>query len=154
MNIKEKVALVTGGSGGLGSVHCISLANAGYKVAVAAHTHLEKAKAVADKIKSMGKQAVAFRMDVANPDEVETNVDNVEKILGPVDVLINNAATGIDSDNNCEQVFVDAPAPGHWKITVEAHAINEPAVDPVQKYSLAILNLKKKSSVRQHYLYP
>lgn len=95
MNIREKVALVTGGSGGLGSVHCLSLAEAGYKVAVAAHTHLEKARAVADKIKTMGKQAIAFKMDVANPDEVDTNVDNVEKTLGPVDVLINNAATGI-----------------------------------------------------------
>ena len=95
MKIREKVALVTGGSGGLGSIHCISLANAGYKVAVAAHTHLEKAKAVADKIKTMGKQAMAFSMDVANPDEVDANVDNVEKTLGPVDVLVNNAATGI-----------------------------------------------------------
>ena len=95
MNVKDKVALVTGGSGGLGSVHCLSLATAGYKVAVAAHTHLEKARAVADKIKAMGKQAMAFKMDVANPDEVEANVGDVEKTLGPVDVLVNNAATGI-----------------------------------------------------------
>ncbi|OGN99634.1 MAG: hypothetical protein A2Y58_01650 [Chloroflexi bacterium RBG_13_51_52] len=95
MSIKDKVALVTGGSGGLGSIHCLSLASAGFKVAVAAHTHLEKAKSVADKIKAMGKQAMAFSMDVANPDEVESNVENVEKTLGPVDVLVNNAATGI-----------------------------------------------------------
>ena len=45
-----KVALVTGGSGGLGSVHCLSLAAAGYKVAVAAHSQLEKAQEIADKI--------------------------------------------------------------------------------------------------------
>jgi 3-oxoacyl-[acyl-carrier protein] reductase len=90
-----RVALVTGGSGGLGSQHCLSLANAGYKVAVTAHNQLEKAKAVADKIKSMGKQAMALKMDVSNEDEVETSFKEVEKILGPVDILVNNAADGI-----------------------------------------------------------
>lgn len=90
-----RVALVTGGSGGLGSIHCLSLANAGYKVAVAAHNQLEKAKAIADKIVSMGKQAIALNIDVSNEDEVETGVKEVEKNLGPVDVLVNNAADGI-----------------------------------------------------------
>ncbi len=95
MSIKEKVALVTGGSGGLGGVHCISLAAAGFKVAVAAHNHFDKAKAVVEKIKSMGKQAMAVKMDVSNEDEVERGIQEVEKTLGPVDVLVNNAATGI-----------------------------------------------------------
>lgn len=95
MGIKEKVALVTGGSGGLGGVHCLSLAEAGFKVAVAAHTQMEKAKSVVEKIKARGKQAIAVKMDVANIDEVEENIHNVEKTLGPVDVLVNNAATGI-----------------------------------------------------------
>jgi 3-oxoacyl-[acyl-carrier protein] reductase len=95
MSITGKVALVTGGSGGLGSVHCLSLAAAGFKVAVAAHTHLDKAKAVVEKIKDSGKQAMAIKMDVANADEVDESVSEVEKTLGPVDVLVNNAATGI-----------------------------------------------------------
>ncbi len=95
MTTEGKVALVTGGSGGLGSIHCLSLANAGYKVAVVAHNQLEKAKEVAEKIKKMGKQAVALKMDVSNADEVEANVTEVEKTLGPVDVLVNNAADGI-----------------------------------------------------------
>jgi len=95
MSNEGKVALVTGGSGGLGSVHCLSLAAAGYKVAVAAHTQLEKAKVIADKIKNMGKQAIALKMDVSNPEDVEANVKEVENSLGPVDVLVNNAADGI-----------------------------------------------------------
>ncbi len=95
MSIKDKVALVTGGSGGLGGVHCLSLASAGFKVAVVAHTQMEKAKNVVEKIKSMGKQAVAIKMDVANAEEVDKNIEEVEKTLGPVDVLVNNAATGI-----------------------------------------------------------
>jgi 3-oxoacyl-[acyl-carrier protein] reductase len=95
MGIKEKVALVTGGSGGLGGVHCLSLAAAGFKVAVVAHTQLEKAKLIVEKIKAMGRPAMAVEMDVASVEEVEETVNNVEKTLGPVDVLINNAATGI-----------------------------------------------------------
>jgi 3-oxoacyl-[acyl-carrier protein] reductase len=95
MSIREKVALVTGGSGGLGSIHCLSLAAAGFKVAVAAHTHLEKAKAIVEKITTSGKQAMAIEMDISNTDEVDENISTVEKVLGPVDVLVNNAATGI-----------------------------------------------------------
>ncbi len=95
MSNEGKVALVTGGSGGLGSVHCLSLAAAGYKVAVAAHNHLEKAQVVVDQIKKMGKKAVALKMDVSSADEVEANIQEVEKNLGPVDVLVNNAADGI-----------------------------------------------------------
>jgi 3-oxoacyl-[acyl-carrier protein] reductase len=95
MSIKDRVALVTGGSGGLGGVHCLSLAAAGFKVAVAAHTQLEKAKSVVEKIKAMGRPAMAISMDVANIEEVEEKVSEVEKTLGPVDVLVNNAATGI-----------------------------------------------------------
>jgi 3-oxoacyl-[acyl-carrier protein] reductase len=95
MSTEGKVALITGGSGGLGGVHCLSLAAAGFKVAVAAHTHLEKARAVVSQIKKMGKQAIAIKMDVANVKEVEENISFVEKTLGPIDVLVNNAATGI-----------------------------------------------------------
>lgn len=95
MSFTGKVALVTGGSGGLGSVHCLSLAAAGFKVAVAAHVHLDKAKMIVDKIKSSGKEAMTVTMDVSDPDEVEKNISDVEKTLGPVDVLVNNAASGI-----------------------------------------------------------
>jgi len=95
MSNEGKVALVTGGSGGLGGIHCLSLADAGFKVAVAAHMHLDKAQAVADQIVKMGKQAIAFKMDVANMADVEAKIKEIEKILGPVDVLVNNAAAGI-----------------------------------------------------------
>lgn len=95
MGNEGKVALVTGGSGGLGRVHCLSLAAAGFKVAVAAHTHFDKANAVVEQIKASGKQAMALKLDVANMDEVNETVSVIEKTLGPVDVLVNNAATGI-----------------------------------------------------------
>jgi 3-oxoacyl-[acyl-carrier protein] reductase len=95
MSIEGKVALVTGGSGGLGKVHCLSLARAGCNVAVAGHSHIEKAEAIAEEIRVMGRKALAVAMDVANMDEVEVAVNKVEKVLGPIDILVNNAATGI-----------------------------------------------------------
>jgi 3-oxoacyl-[acyl-carrier protein] reductase len=95
MSIEGKVALVTGGSGGLGRIHCLSLAQAGCHVAVAGHTHLDKAEAVAAEIRAAGGQAVAVKMDVASIDEVQAAVKQVEESLGPVDILVNNAAYGI-----------------------------------------------------------
>jgi 3-oxoacyl-[acyl-carrier protein] reductase len=95
MNVKDKIALVTGGSHGLGITHCISLAKAGCNVAVIGYSHMDKAREVAAKIRQMGKKALAVKMDVADFDEVKAGVDLVEKELGPVEILVNNAATGI-----------------------------------------------------------
>jgi len=95
MNLEGKVAMVTGGSGGLGSVHCLSLARAGCNVAVIAHCHLDRAEMIAEEIRAMGRKAVAIAMDVANSEEVEAAVKKIEKVLGPIDILVNNAAYGI-----------------------------------------------------------
>lgn len=95
MSIEGKVALVTGGSGGLGRVHSLSLAKAGCDVAVTGHSHLEKAEAVVKEIEALGRKAVAIKVDLANLDEVQAGVQQVAASLGPVDILVNNAAFGI-----------------------------------------------------------
>ena len=95
MSIEGKVALVTGGSGGLGRVHGLSLAKAGCNVAVTGHSHLEKAEAVVKEIQALGRKAVAVKMDMADLAEVQVGVKKVEETLGPVDILVNNAAFGI-----------------------------------------------------------
>jgi len=95
MSIEGKVALVTGGSGGLGRVHCLSLADAGCNVAVIGHSHLEKAEQVVKEIKAMGRNALAVKMNLPDLDEVQAGVKKVENELGPVDILVNNAAFGI-----------------------------------------------------------
>ena len=95
MSIEGKVALVTGGSGGLGRMHCLALAGAGCKIAVTGHSHLEKAEAVVKEIQATGKKAMAVKMDVADLDEVQAGVKKVTDELGPVDILVNNAAFGI-----------------------------------------------------------
>jgi 3-oxoacyl-[acyl-carrier protein] reductase len=95
MSIEGKVAMVTGGSGGLGSVHCLSLARAGCNVAVTGYTHMKKAVEVAKKIQDIGRKALAIKMDVAVWNEVEAGVKRIEKELGPIEILVNNAASGI-----------------------------------------------------------
>ena len=95
MTIDGKVALVTGGSGGLGSVHCLTLAKAGCHVAVAGYTHMDKAEAVAKQIQSLGRNATAIKMDVSELDDVQRGVKQIEEALGPVEILVNNAASGI-----------------------------------------------------------
>ena len=94
MSIEGKVALVTGGSGGLGRVHGLVLARLGVAEALTGHRHLEKAEAVAEEIKSEGGKAMGIKIDVSNPDEVNEGVVLVEKELGPIDILVNNAAFG------------------------------------------------------------
>ncbi len=95
MSIEGKVAMVTGSSRGLGRVHCLSLAKSGCNVAVVGHSHLEKAEEVAEEIKSMGRKATTVKMDLADLDEVQAGVEKVKSELGPVDILVNNAAFGI-----------------------------------------------------------
>ena len=95
MSIEGKVAMVTGGSGGLGRVHCLSLAKAGCNIAVVGYSHLEKAEEVVKEIQAIGRKALAVKMDLANLDEVQAGVKKVESELGPIDILVNNAAFGI-----------------------------------------------------------
>ncbi len=95
MTIEGKIALVTGGSGGLGRVHCLTLAKAGCNVAVTGHSHLEKAEAVVKEIQAMGRKALAVKMDVADLAQVQEGVRKLAEAIGPVDILVNNAAFGI-----------------------------------------------------------
>jgi 3-oxoacyl-[acyl-carrier protein] reductase len=90
-----RVALVTGGSRGIGRAIAVSLADAGAAVAV---NYLEKAavaKQVADTIRDRGGKAMAVGADVSKGAAVEGMVAAVERELGPIDVLVNNAGLGL-----------------------------------------------------------
>jgi 3-oxoacyl-[acyl-carrier protein] reductase len=76
-------------------VHCLSLAGAGCNVAVVGHRHIEKAEEIAGKIRAMGRKSLALKIDVASFNEVQAGVKKVECELGPVEILVNNAASGI-----------------------------------------------------------
>jgi NAD(P)-dependent dehydrogenase (short-subunit alcohol dehydrogenase family) len=89
-DLSGKVAVVTGANTGLGESFAGALAEVGAQVAIAARTH-ERNVEVANAIAAAGGRALAVDVDVTRPDEVARMVDEVTELLGPIDVLVNNA---------------------------------------------------------------
>ncbi len=115
ISLSGKIALVTGASRGLGRAIALALGNAGADVVVTdllvegetfaneklseysplaglfAGTDLVGTESAAEEIRNKGSRSLAMKMDVANPEEIRTVMDEVEKTLGTVDILVNNA---------------------------------------------------------------
>lgn len=89
--LSGQVALVTGGSSGIGEQIATVLAAAGATVAVVASGSLDKAVLVADAINASGGKAKGFAADVRDDKAVAALVADVEKQLGPIDILVNSA---------------------------------------------------------------
>ncbi len=94
--LKGRVALVTGGSRGIGRAIAISLAEAGAAVAVNYLSKAGEAKAVVEAIHKLGGRAISVGADVSRAAAVTGMVAGVERELGPVDILINNAGIAIN----------------------------------------------------------
>src|SRR5229473_7579296 len=90
-NLKDKVALVTGASQGIGRDTALALAEAGAKVAVAARNE-EKLSALVADIAATGGTAFAVKMDVADAEQVKAGFKQVLEKFGRLDILVNNAA--------------------------------------------------------------
>jgi NAD(P)-dependent dehydrogenase (short-subunit alcohol dehydrogenase family) len=87
-----KVALVTGGSRGLGAAIAERLAAQGAHVAISFVNSADKAAAIVDKLKANGVGAEAFQADQADPSVARPLIDAVIKRFGRLDILVNNAA--------------------------------------------------------------
>ena len=94
-SLNNRVALVTGGSRGIGRAIAISLAEAGAAIAVNYREKAAEARNVVETIRRTGSRAMAVGADVSEAAEVAGMVAAVERELGPVDVLINNAGIGL-----------------------------------------------------------
>jgi len=90
-SLKDKVAVVTGASQGIGRDTALALAEAGAKVAVAARTEEKLAVLVKDIVAADG-EAFAVKMDVADPEQVKAGFKAVAEKYGRLDILVNNAA--------------------------------------------------------------
>jgi 3-oxoacyl-[acyl-carrier protein] reductase len=93
-----KVALVTGASRGIGAATAIRLARAGADVAVGCGRNRAAAEEVAGQITGLGRRAVVIAGDMADPDVPRRVVAETAERLGPADVLVANAGTGIRMD--------------------------------------------------------
>ena len=95
-SLKDKVALVTGASQGIGRATSLALAEAGATVAIAAR-NTEKLASLAAEIAAAGGEALAVPMDVADPAQVKTGFQQLLAKLGKLDILVNNAAITRDT---------------------------------------------------------
>ncbi len=95
-SLKDKVALVTGASQGIGRDTALALAQAGAKVAVAARTAAKLAELVQE-ISGVGGLALAVPMDVADAEQVRAGFKQVLEKFGRLDILVNNAAITRDA---------------------------------------------------------
>lgn len=91
-NLNEKVVLITGGSRGLGLVMAREFATHGARVAVCARDEEDLVR-VREEFSSRGDHFFSAPCDVSHRDQVQSLLSSVEKALGPVDVLVNNAGT-------------------------------------------------------------
>ncbi|MFU8765085.1 MAG: SDR family NAD(P)-dependent oxidoreductase [Haliea sp.] len=90
IDLTGKVALVTGGSRGLGKAMCLGLADAGADVIVVSR-RLENCEAVAEEIRSKGRRALAVSAHMGRTEDLDAAINNAYDSFGHVDVLINNA---------------------------------------------------------------
>jgi 3-oxoacyl-[acyl-carrier protein] reductase len=95
-SLKNRVALVTGASQGIGRATALALAQAGARVAAAARNTEKLAEVVAE-IAAAGGEAIAIPMDVAEPEQVKAGFRQTNEKFGKLDILVNNAAITRDA---------------------------------------------------------
>jgi 3-oxoacyl-[acyl-carrier protein] reductase len=105
--LSGRIALVTGASRGIGKAIALALANAGADVAVNYNSQVKAAEAVCQTIQSGGRKCIAVQADVSKSADVERMVATVERELGAVGVLVNNAgiAKVLSPERVTEEIF-------------------------------------------------
>lgn len=95
--MSEKLALVTGGSRGIGKACALKLAEAGYDIVINYAGNTEAANKTIEELKAFGVEAEAYKFDVSNQAEVDENIAKIVEKYGRIDILVNNA--GITRDD-------------------------------------------------------
>ena len=101
-DLKNRIALVTGASRGIGAGIAVALARAGAAVAVNYHKNADAAAAVCREISGLGRNTLAVQADVSVAAQVRRMVTEVETQLGSIDILVNNA--GISRPQKLEEI--------------------------------------------------
>jgi 2-deoxy-D-gluconate 3-dehydrogenase len=93
-DLSGEVAVVTGGNGGIGRGIALGLAEAGAAVAILARNE-EKNRKVLAEIEKLGVRGIAIQLDVTDRDALRPAMEEVERQLGPISILVNNAGIAI-----------------------------------------------------------
>jgi NAD(P)-dependent dehydrogenase (short-subunit alcohol dehydrogenase family) len=116
MGLKDKIAVISGGSVGIGLAVAEALAAEGVHLALCARDETRVTTCAADISAKFGVQAAGFHADVAQAGDVETLITQVEAKFGGVDILINNAGTGSN------ETIMDAPD-DKWQYYWDLHVM-------------------------------
>ncbi|MEZ6051109.1 MAG: 3-oxoacyl-[acyl-carrier-protein] reductase [Planctomycetaceae bacterium] len=114
MKLEGRVALVTGGSRGIGRAVVEKLASEGAKVAFVYHSNADAANAVVEELTSQGKEVSAFQADVASKEQADKVVEDVIAKWGKIDILVNNA--GIIRDG-----LLAVMDPENWQAVIDTN---------------------------------
>lgn len=138
--MSEKLALVTGGSRGIGRGCALELAKAGYDVVINYAGNVDAANKTVEDIKALGVDAAAYRFDVSDKEQVDTAISEIVEKFGRIDILVNNA--GITRDG----LFMRMSAE-NWNAVINtnlssAFNVSQPVVKVMMKQrSGAIVNM-------------
>jgi 3-oxoacyl-[acyl-carrier protein] reductase len=129
--LEGKVALVTGGSRGLGATIAAALAAEGADVAISYVASAEKADAVVEKLRAKSIRALSIRSDQADPSAAKLLIEAVVAHFGKLDILVNNAAIAVQGktvdDPELDTVNLDR----QWQINVMGAVATTRAAAPV-----------------------
>jgi 3-oxoacyl-[acyl-carrier protein] reductase len=120
MQLAGKVALITGGSRGIGAAAACRLARSGADIAITYRQAADQAAAVVAEASGAGVQAAMFQANQASPSEVASMVDEVAQRFGHVDILVNNAGVylaGATGGLSCEQMAYQ------WAVNVQGAVV-------------------------------
>lgn len=138
--MSEKLALVTGGSRGIGKACAIELAKAGYDVVINYAGNVEAANKTVEEIKALGVDSAAYKFDVSNAEQVNAGIAEIVDKYGRIDVLVNNA--GITRDGLFMRMSEE-----NWNAVINtnlssAFYVSQPVVKVMMKQrSGAIVNM-------------
>lgn len=138
--MSEKLALVTGGSRGIGRACALKLAQAGYDVAINYAGNEEAANKTVEEIKALGVDAQAYKFDIADNEATAKAIEEIITKFGRIDVLVNNA--GITRDGLFMRMNKD-----NWNAVINtnltgAYNVSQPVVKIMMKQrSGAIVNM-------------
>lgn len=150
IDLKDKVAIVTGASSGIGEATALALADSGVKVVLAAR-RAERLKTLAERINNSGGEALVVTTDVTDPAQAQTMIDQTVDSFGQLDIFVNNA--GLVSGPG---PFVGS-SPNNWKKMFDVNVLGalyclEPAIAVMKKNCSGHLLLVSSGAGR--WLYP
>ncbi|GAB6283103.1 MAG: 3-oxoacyl-ACP reductase FabG [Ignavibacterium sp.] len=113
-NLKGKIALITGGSRGIGKAIAIALANAGAEIVVNYNKSKDEADKVCSIVENIGRRCISISANVSVSSEVSKMIEIIEKKLGQISILINNAGVAHSQD-------IEGITEENWNETIDVN---------------------------------